>query len=430
MLDRPTRRQVLAGGLATIFGLSVRELLAGTDEKPKTWPDGYKAAGAEKATADHVILLWMSGGMSHIDTWDPKPGRTTAGEFQPIKTSASDVVISEILPRTAEQMKHAALVRSVTSTEGDHDRAVYSVQTSYKMTPQIVHPTIGSVTAHELPRIGDLPSFISVNSRAHSAGYLGLDCEAYYVGSPGTPDPYVRLPEGVNDPRASRRLAALKEMNDKFETATPDPELRATNSSYAAARSFMASPALAAFDLQKETAATREAYGDTGFGKGCLLAKRLIDQGVRFVQVSHGGFDTHSNNFKSLRKLGETIDPAIASLLRDLADSGKLKRTMVVMLSEFGRTPQINYNAGRDHHPHVFSAMLAGGGVKGGIVVGSSDADGREPKDRPVKAGDLHATICKAIGVNPRKTVETPLGRPMRLVDEGEPVNELFSAAG
>ncbi|MCX5659603.1 MAG: DUF1501 domain-containing protein [Planctomycetota bacterium] len=410
-----SRRDILRAGAATFLGLSLQDLVAfaGTDRP---------------ATADHVILIWFSGGMSHIDTFDPKPGRPVAGEFAPIKTSASGIEVSEILPRVAEQMKHATLIRSIAGVEGAHDRAAYHLLTTYRPTPQIIHPSLGSVVAHELAPGCDLPNFVAIGGRAPEASYLGNACEAYYVGAPGQPDPYLRLPQGVAEGRAQRRLAALAEANDGFASGSPDPQLAGTTASYDAALRLMRSPALAAFKLEEEPAAVREAYGDSSFGRGCLLARRLIDRGVRFVQVSAGGFDTHSNNFSSLRRLSHDFDPAIGALIGDLAASGKLDRTLILTLSEFGRTPRINGDAGRDHHPGVFSSLLAGGGIRRGNLHGSSDADGSKPAEKPVTPSDLHASVCHALGIDPEKTVQTPLRRPMQLVDKGTPVTELFKA--
>jgi len=428
-----TRRRFLQfGGLgvATLLGMPVRDLMAASDQAKADWASGSARPGAyQKATAEHVILLWMGGGMSHIDTWDPKPGRPTAGEFKPIKTSASGVEISEILPHTATQMKHASLVRSITARNGDHGGATYTMMTGYAPAPQFTHPAMGSIVVHEREQIGELPAFVSVNGRAGSAGYLGHKHEAYFIGAPGQPDPYLSLHEGVTQARAERRMALLREANAKFEAAKGDPSLGAIDQSYAAAVNFMNSPALKALDLDQEKDSVREAYGHSGFGRGTLLARRLVEHGVRFVQVSQGGFDTHSDNFTKMREIGSVIDPAIACLIRDLASSGLLEKTLVVQLSEFGRTPRINGEAGRDHHPRVFSALFAGGGVKPGLVIGSSDEDGVNPAERPVRISDIPATILAALGVDPTKHVTTPIGRPMKLVNDGQPVNELMKSA-
>lgn len=401
--------------LATLLGLRVRDLVAfaGTDKPQK---------------AKSVILLWMSGGMSHIDTLDPKPGTDVQGDFNPINTSVDGIQIGEVLPLTAKQMQHAAIIRSLTNREGEHGRATYQLLTSYEPTQQLVHPSIGAVAAHELEAGGDMPAFVAVGGlgNALSAGYLGQNCEAYYVGKPGAPDPFLKLPEGITNMRAKRRLEYLKNLNGPKRKTNPDDRLHAIDTSYIAAERFLESDALKAFDVDKEKLEVRERYGDNDFGRGCLLARRLVENGVRFVQVNLGGFDTHNNNFPRMRQLGSVIDAGMASLIEDLANTKQLDDTMVVLLSEFGRTPRINRNAGRDHHPGVFSCLMAGGGIKAGQVIGESDKEARLPKNDPVQVPDIHATICTALGINPDKKVDTPLDRPMKLVDEGEPIEGLI----
>jgi len=409
-----TRRAMLAATGASILGMPVRHLLAnaGKDHVQK---------------AEHVILFWNGGGMTHLDTWDPKPGRPTQGEFQPIKTSAPGVEISEIFPQVAKQMHHAAIVRSIAGTQGDHGRATYQLQTSYLPGPNLIHPGLGSVVAHEVPNMGDLPAYISISGFAPRAGYLGQKCEAYYVGNPGEKDPYLAFPEGIAEVRGNRRLEVLERFNTRFAGTKHDPRLSDTKTSIDDAVRLMRSPALEAFELAKVDQATIDRYGDNPFGRGALLAKRLVDKGVRFVQINRGGFDTHTGNFPAMRAHGEVMDPALASLVADLAADGMLEKTLVIMLSEFGRTPNVNANAGRDHHAAVFSCFMAGGGLRGGQVIGSSDKDGYEPHDRPVKVPDLHATVCHALGIDPAKEVMTPLQRAMKLVDGGETVKELFA---
>ena len=226
--------------------------------------------------------------------------------------------------------------------------------------------------------------------------------------------------------RGNKRLETLERFNKRFAGGKANEKLTATRTSIEDAVRLMRSPALKAFELDKVPTAKLNQYGDTAFGRGALLARQLVETGVRFVQVNRGGFDTHSNNFPALQNHGDIMDPALATLISDLAESGLLEKTLVVMLSEFGRTPRINDDAGRDHYPAVFSGFMAGGGVKGGMVVGSSDEDGYQPKDRPVEVQDLHATFCHALGIDAEKEVMTPLQRPMKLVDGGAPVLELF----
>lgn len=410
---RLSRRSMLGASAATIMGIQVRNLLA-------------FAGKDHEATAEHVIFFWNGGGMTHLDTWDPKPGRPTQGEFESIKTSVPGIEISEIFPQFAQQMEDVALIRSIAGTNGAHGRASYHVQTSYNQAGNLTHPGFGSVVVSEKESISDLPSFVSISGRARKAAYLGQSCEAYFVGSPGEKDPYLAFPEGISKTRGAKRLEVLGRFNTKFSGRTTSKELAATKTSVEDAVRLMRSPALKAFELDKTPIETLERYGDNPFGRGCLVAKQLVEQGVRFVQVNRGGFDTHSNNFESMRNHGEIMDPALGSLFADLRESGLIKKTLVVMLSEFGRTPRINDNAGRDHYPVVFSCFMGGGGIKGGQVIGSSDKDGYQPEDRPVKIPDLNATLCHALGIDPDKEVMTPLQRGMKLVDNGEPVKELF----
>ncbi|MEC8927733.1 MAG: DUF1501 domain-containing protein [Verrucomicrobiota bacterium] len=409
-----TRRRMLQMSSASLLGMPIANMLA-------------RAGETKKATCDHVILFWNGGGMSHIDTWDPKPGRPVAGEFDPIDTSADGIQISGIFPKLAKQMHHSALIRSIAGTNGAHGRASYQLQTSYNQSANLIHPGIGSIVVHEKERMGDLPSFITISGNARRAGYLGQRCEAYYVGRPGEKDPYLAFPAGISQTRGNKRLDILARVNQRTNAKLGARDLKAVETATKEAVGLMRSPALQAFELDKEDPKTIARYGDTAFGRGALLARKLVDTGVRFVQVNRGGFDTHSNNFPAMQNHGDTMDPALASLVEDLAASGKLERTMVIMLSEFGRTPRINNNAGRDHWARVFSCFMAGGGIKGGQVIGKSDEDAMDPAERPVQPNDLHATVCHAMGIDYEKKVETRLLRPMPLVSEGaKPVLELF----
>lgn len=409
-----TRRSLLAAGGATLLGLSVPQLLA--------------AAGkSHAAKAEHVILFWNGGGMSHIDTWDPKPGRETGGELGAIKTSVPGIQIGEIFPQVAQQMQNATIIRSIAGTQGDHGRATYQLQTSYLPFPNLKHPGVGSVVANELPNLGDLPAYISLSGQAPSAGYLGQKCEAYFVANPGDKDPYLAFPEGIAQQRGDKRLETLARFNNRFRAGNTDSRLVNSQTAIEDAVTLMRSPALEAFELDKVPAKTLARYGNNAFGRGALLAKRLVAKGVRFVQINRGGFDVHSNYVPAMRDHGEVMDPALASLLADLKDEGMLDKTLVVMISEFGRTPKINKDAGRDHWASVFSCFLAGGGVRGGQVIGSSDEDGAMPKERPVQVADLHASLCHALGIDFKKEVMTPLQRPMTLVDKGQPIPELFA---
>jgi hypothetical protein len=275
------RRQVLqAGGLATLLGMPIRTLLA---EK-----------GAHRTpTADHVILFWNGGGMTHIDTWDPKPGRPTAGPFNPISTSADGIQISEIFPQVAKQMKHASLIRSISSPIADHGLASYIIRTSYPPNANIIHPGVGSMAAHERHQLGALPAFVTINGRAPKAGYMGQKCEAYYIGRPGEKDPYLSFPAGISKVRGDKRLEVLDRMNKRTSNYFGAPEMRDVETSVDDAVALMNSPALKSMEIDSGDPDLQR-YGDTAFGRGAILARNLVESGVRFVQVNRGGFDNHN----------------------------------------------------------------------------------------------------------------------------------------
>jgi len=409
-----TRRRMLKLFSASMLGMPISRLMA--------------EAVPGRGKAEHVILFWNSGGMSHLDTWDPKPGRKVQGEFAPIKTSVDGMEISEIFPQLAKQMHNAALIRSIAGTNGDHGRAQYELQTGFNQSPNILHPGLGSIVVHEREPLGDLPAFISISGQPARAGYLGQQCEAYFVGRPGEKDPYLTFPEGISHARGMQRLQILEKMNRKASGTLGATELKASEIALRDAVALMESPALKAFEIDEEMPQTIERYGPSEFGRGALLARRLVEKGVRFVQVNRGGFDNHGNIFEAMRGHGAVMDPAIASLIADLKSNGMLSKTLVVVLSEFGRTPRINDAAGRDHWARCFSCLMAGGGLRGGSIVGASDPDGMDPIERPVKVHDLHATLCHSLGIDLKKEVNTPLGRPMRLVQkEATPIHELFA---
>jgi hypothetical protein len=324
-------------------------------------------------------------------------------------------------------MHHCSIIRSVAGTQGDHGRASHHVETSYLPFPNLIYPGIGSVVTHELPNLGDLPAFITISGQAHRAGYLGQKCEAYFVPQPGDKDPYLAFPEGIAEVRGNKRLETLERFNTRFQGTNKDERLSSTKTSIDEAVKLMRSPALEAFEFSKVKPETVEKYGNNAFGRGCLLAKRLVEKGVRFVQINRGGYDTHMNVFPAMRNHGEVMDPGLASLVQDLAESGLLSKTLILMISEFGRTPVINKDAGRDHWASVFSVFMAGAGIKGGTVYGSSDEDGAHAKDNPVKVQDIHATVCQQLGIDHNKEVMTPLRRPMKLVDNGTPISGVIA---
>jgi uncharacterized protein (DUF1501 family) len=412
------RRALLRAGASSLFGALVARAFASSTA----------LADAPPARAGACILLWLNGGPSHIDTFDPKPGRSTGGPFKALKTSAPGMTLSEHLPRLAEHGRELALVRSMTSKEGNHNRAQYYVHTGYAPNPTVVHPSFGGWTGARLGRPGDdLPAFVSIGGPSFGAGFLGVENGPFVVQKAGALPADVGLAPGVDGARFARRLEAVGAMEDGFAAATGDAKVEGHRQVYAKAVRLMETPKLEAFDVSGEPAATRAAYGDTDFGRGCLVARRLVERGVRFVEVVLDGWDTHQNNFDRTRSLMATLDPAFAALLTDLAARGRLPTTLVACMGEFGRTPRINANDGRDHWPGAWSAALAGGGIRGGVVRGSTDEDGANVATSPTRVPDLLATMATQLGLDPAFRATTPAGRPIALTDDGDVLRDLVA---
>jgi hypothetical protein len=394
--------------------------------------------GALTANAQQVrkankscILLWMGGGPSHMDTWDLKPdSEKNGGEFKPIDTSASGVQICEHLPNVARQMKHLNIIRSLDSKEGNHDRGTYMMHTGYQPNPTVVHPSFGSVCSYELgEKLANfsLPHFISINSASQGAGFLGMTHAPFMVQNPNAPIANLQPPRGVDQARMARRVSMLGLVEDNFISQQRGVASRDHKAVYTKTLKMMNSQYTRAFNLGDEKPAVREAYGKGSFGSGCLMARRLVEMGVSFVEVALGGWDNHADIFDTLKnqRLPE-LDKAMGALVGDLAQRGLLENTMVVWMGEFGRTPRINQNGGRDHWPRSWSVVMGGGGMKGGQVIGSTDKDGVDIVDRPVGVMDVIATMTKTMGIDLATQYTTPRGRPMRIVDGGKPVAEFF----
>jgi hypothetical protein len=285
------------------------------------------------------------------------------------------------------------------------------------------------VASEIAPKDFDLPGFVAVGNRASTigSGFLGMQVSPFVVGNPNQLPNNVVLPAGVNDGRFGRRLGLLADLEKDFSEAGGGPRVEEHRALYGSAEKMVRSPHMKAFDLNQEGATVRDRYGRSAFGQGCLLARRLVEQGVTFIEVELNGWDTHDNNFERTKKLSETADPAFATLLSELKERGMLERTLVIWMGEFGRTPKINPKTGRDHFPKAFSVALAGCGIRGGQVIGSTSADGNDVKNRPVSVQDLFCSFYKALGINPRKENVSTQGRPIKIMDKGEAVKELFS---
>ncbi len=413
----------VAGGLCLS---SVARRLAWADETGST----------DSARPKNVILLWLEGGPSQLETFDPHPGGRIGGDVKAIDTSAKGIQISDLLPRTAQQMHLASLIRSVTSKEGDHARAFYNVTTGFRPDPTLKHPSIGAIVCHANDGGADIPRHVSIVPGQWPArgGYLGAAYDAFKINDPALPVPNVRgqVEKQRNDRRVSDlydvveqefrrgRLADLEQKRTLHQTATT------------AALRMMSSDQLSAFDVSQESQAEIEAFGDNQFGRGALAASRLIEVGVRCVEVTLSGWDSHAANYTLQSAACQPLDPALAALLKRLEERDLLDSTLVVCGGEFGRTPTINAAEGRDHWPHGFSTLLAGCGIRRGVVHGATSPDPKPDRKNPlddvqdaVTVADVHATILKTLGIDPDEELDTPVGRPMKR-SEGKVIETLI----
>jgi hypothetical protein len=409
---------------------------------------GLRAAEPKlKKNNKSVIILWMGGGPATIDLWDLKPGEQTGGEFKPIKTPASGVEISEILPTVASQFKHLSIVRSLKTGEGSHDRGTILMNTGRVPNPVVQYPALGAtvsslLTDKNLP----LPGFIGVGGTASriGPGFLGMMYAPFTVQNAGQPPQNIKSPVLGNEDETTERLRRRQRLfytvEDNFNEST-FPHLKKSADREAAGSAAQAHEAIykkafdltisklrTVFEVKDEPAKVIEAYGGqrNGFGMGCLLARRLVEQGVSCVEIDLGGWDTHNNNFNALRNnLGPRLDKGMGALVKDLVDRGMWKNTVVLWMGEFGRTPRINQNNGRDHWARCWSVVLGGGAIQGGQIFGATSKDGMEIKgDDVAKIGDVFATVFKGLGVDPGTKIRDNLGRPLEIAD-GKPLKGL-----
>lgn len=382
------------------------------------------------ATAKNVIYLYMSGGQTHLDTWDPKPGTATGGPTKAIKTSADGVRLAENLPLTAKQMHHGTVINSLTSTQGAHEQGNYMMHTSYELRGTIRHPAMGAwLNVFQGGGNSTLPNFVFIgnDSRHPGAGFFPAANSPLYVNNPENGLKNVKLQPGLTEDKFQARMKLADELDQDFRGTFPHRNVKAYAEMYDDAIAMMKSEDLKAFDLTEEPADLRSAYGREAFGQGCLLARRLVERGVRFVEVSLGGWDTHNANFIRVPELCETLDKGLATLVADLHNRGLLQDTLIVLTSEFGRTPDINQNVGRDHYPKAFSAVMFGGGVKGGFTYGKTDSEGREVIEDKVKIQDMNASIAYALGLPLDQVIYSPSKRPFTIADKGQPLTGVFA---
>jgi hypothetical protein len=391
------------------------------------------ASHAAQTGAKHksCILLWMDGGPTHKDTFDLKPGTKDAGEFKPIPTSVSGIQISEHFPLFAKQMQHAAIIRSMSTGEGAHGRAKYYMHTGYKEgIGGLVYPSMGAIVASqignkELP----LPNFVSVGNRTYGAGFLGAKHQPLVINDPAKG--VENLKPLVSDGQFDGRVGLLEDMERGFFKEYKASSGTDHQTTYRRAVELMKSKEAKALDLSLEPSSSRAAYGSGKFGEGCLLARRLVEQGVAFVEVTLGGWDTHQDNWDRVKRNSAQVDPAMSTLVSDLKQRGLLDSTLIIWMGEFGRTPKINSRGakpGRDHYPRAWSSVMVGGGIKGGQVIGQTDKEGATVESRPVSAVDFMATVCSVLGIDYMKKNMAGNGRPITIADKGaKPIKELLA---
>lgn len=418
------KRLGLAAGIAGGLQLGWRDLLIA------------RAAELRKRNKS-MILLWMDGGPSQFESFNPKPGSENHGPAKTIDTALSGVQFAEYWPNVAKVADRISFIRSMESGEADHFRAIKLVKTGYPINPTIAYPQWGSVVAEERYDASfDLPAFVRIGkprikTRDVNAGVLGAKFESFKIDEPGKLPEDVLLP--VPEEVLRRRLALADALDGSFAGAGGAREVKEKRDVYDQTTRFVTSPKLKVFNLDGEPDSLRDAYGRTTFGQGCLLARRLVESGISFVEVfSHGsandaGWDTHGNGFRDTPNLCAEADPGFATLVTDLEQRGMLDDTLVVWMGEFGRTPKIKKDGGRDHYATGWIVAMAGGGVKPGIVLGQTDSDGVKVTERPVGVQDLFVTFCHVLGLDPAHEYMTPENQPLKLVkDGGKVIHELL----
>jgi len=427
---KPGRRDFIRVGVVGALGLTLGDYLTMQSRADQ------KFFQSKEGVAKSVIQIVLPGGMAHQESWDPKPEAPLEyrGPFGVAKTKLSGVVLNENFKHVAGAMGKMTVIRSIAGKEADHGRATYTMYTGYRKSPAIEHPSLGSVVSHEFGPRKDLPPYVAVPNATEygGTGYLGSQFGPFGIGSdPARPGYKVRdlsLPAGVDDRRFGTRREIREVVDDHFRYQAGKTEaVGAMDEFYQRAYALISSPAAReAFDIEKESASTRAKYGTSDAAPRFLLARRLVEAGVRFVTVSYGGWDMHAGIEQAMKRQAPNFDSALAGLIRDLDDRGLLASTIVLVTSEFGRTPKINASAGRDHFPRVFSLAVAGGGFKKGLVYGSSNSTASEPEENPVLVEDVLTTVYHQLGINADKELMAPGGRPIEIIDGGTVVKDLI----
>lgn len=385
--------------------------------------------GTRTASARYVIYLNMAGAMSHLDTFGTNPDAPEIqGPTKSIPTSADGIILSENLPLTAKHMHNASVIKTMMSSQGAHEQASYLMHTSYLKRGTIAHPTFGSWVSKLSGNINStIPANVQIGSNPAGAGFLESKYGPLPIGNPSAGLANSKVASYLDQSRFGGRLALAQKMNASYLNQYNQKQVRAYADLYKDAIKLMKSEDLKAFDISLEPESMHELYGKTNFGQGCLLARRLIENQVRYVEVSRGGWDTHDNNFEVVANNCADMDKALSALLFDLEMRGLLKETMVVLTSEFGRTPKINPRDGRDHWPYGFTAFLAGGGIKKGFSYGKMDQAGRNPEEgKFIDPASLNATIAYAMGLPLEQIQTSPSGRPFKVAHDGNPLREIL----
>tara|TARA_R110002096_G_scaffold67332_8_gene163354 strand:- start:10988 stop:12295 length:1308 start_codon:yes stop_codon:yes gene_type:complete len=423
-----TRRRFVSNAAKTLLGVST--LPASMMFGNSVLAAGKGASALKQVqTAKRVIYVYLSGGMSHLDTFDPKPGQEVMGPTRAIKTKTDGIQISEYLPRLARLSEKLAIIRSLSSTQGAHKQGNYMMHTSYELRSSIRHPAMGAwMLKFQKNDNPALPGNIMIgnDSQHPGAGFFESRLNPLMISDPEGGLKNSQRIKRLDEETFTRQISMAEKLDAGFVQKYDQKNVRAYSDMYDDALKLMQSKDLAAFDIKQEPEGLRERYGKDRFGQGMLLARRLAENGVRFVEVSLGGWDTHNANFVNLPEKAEELDQALSALLVDLERRGMLDSTLVVLATEFGRTPEINSNEGRDHHPQAFSCLLAGGGIRGGQVWGQTDQTGSKIVDGKITIPDFNATIAYALGLPLDHVLYSPSMRPFTVADKGKPLASLF----
>jgi len=426
------RRQFIRTGLGA--GLGSLLALAGTHARSRAaWAgDPSPGAAARITPAKRCVVLFMHGGASQIDTFDPKPGQLTGGAFKAIESSVAGLRVSEHLPSLAARMHQLSLIRTLSAKEGNHERARYLMHTGFVPQGGVVHPDFGAHLARRAAAApghsAELPGTVAINAPGQSPGYLGAAWAPFSVPNADKPVRNLAPPGRVDAARSDRRVELWRALEQGFAASHGSAQVIGARAVGEQAVAMTRASALDAFDIELEPAANRARYGEGRFARACLMARRLLEAGVTHVEVGMRGWDTHEDNFNRVRALSTELDRAAAALIDDLVASGLWSETVVIVIGDFGRTPWINARGGRDHFPKLSSVVLGGGPIRAGAVIGDSSAKGDEIASRPVTVPELFATLAAVLGVDGGETHMTPDGRPVTTVDEaGRIIPELVT---